>query len=114
MGKGGPFQAEVLHVFRRPHMSRGAPLTPLLKEPRERCFFSCFLGQLKLSIDAQDRVLLLHSEYDYVQTHQGRRGVVPSCLELDRAWYHYGIFSFPIAFCHLSPDKVGAHLGHFQ
>lgn len=77
-----------------------------MKEPRVRCFCSCFLGQLKLSIDAQDQVLLLHSEYDYVQAHQGRTGVVPSCLELDRAWYHYGI-------CHLSPDKVGAHLGPF-
>lgn len=75
MGKGGPFHAEILHVFRRPHMSRRAPLPPLLEEPRERYFFSCFLGQLKLSIDAQDRVLLLHSEYDYAGSpREERRG----------------------------------------
>lgn len=76
-------------------------------------FLLLFLGQLKLSIDAQDRVLLLHSEYGYVQVHPGRGGMVSSCPELDRAWCHYGIFPFPTAFCHVSADTVGAHLGHF-
>lgn len=27
MGKGGPFQPEILHIFRWPHMIRGTPTT---------------------------------------------------------------------------------------
>lgn len=50
----------------------------------QRVSFIVPTGQLKLSIDAHDRVLLLHSEYVYVQAPQGQRGWSPAGPELDR------------------------------
>lgn len=70
-GFGGLFQSGIMSVFGWHHVNRRAPCHRLLFKG---VYFIVPIGQLKLSIDAQDRVLLLHSEYGYVQVHQGRRG----------------------------------------
>lgn len=59
--------------------SEERPVTVALAGELRRDVSLVSLGQLKLSIDTQDRVLLLHSEYGWARAHGGR-GPLRSCL----------------------------------
>lgn len=85
MGRGGRTRwlrrSLPIRDYAHLRMNRRAPYPRLLLKGVS---FVVPTGQLKLSIGAQDRVLLLHGEYGYVQSHQERRGWSPVGPELDR------------------------------